>query len=248
MDFPIKISDQKYLRVDFRDSIHQKIIDSELLEKKEYRYSDLPYYIVKELIETHYDLPLDSLIQERFYKPIGANFSTYNPLDQFDKSQIIPTEEDNYFRFETVHGYVHDMGAAMQNGVGGHAGLFSNANDVAKLMQMFLQNGAYGGERFLKPQTFDAFNRCYYCDEDNRRGVGFDKPQLEEGGPTCDCVSMESFGHSGFTGTLAWADPEEEIIYVFLSNRTYPDSKNNRLLEANIRTEIQSLIYQAITD
>ncbi|MEC8133565.1 MAG: serine hydrolase, partial [Bacteroidota bacterium] len=108
--------------------------------------------------------------------------------------------------------------------------------------------GAYGGERFLKPQTFDAFNRCYYCDEDNRRGVGFDKPQLEEGGPTCDCVSMESFGHSGFTGTFAWADPEEEIIYVFLSNRTYPDSKNNRLLDANIRTEIQSLIYQAITD
>ena len=248
MDFPIKISDQKYLRVDFTDSIHQKIVDSELLEKKEYRYSDLPYYIVKELIETHYDLPLDSLIQQRFYKPIGANFSTYNPLDQFDKSQIIPTEEDDYFRFETVHGYVHDMGAAMQNGVGGHAGLFSNANDVAKLMQMFLQNGAYGGERFIKPQTFDAFNRCYYCDEDNRRGVGFDKPQLEEGGPTCGCVSMESFGHSGFTGTLAWADPEEEIIYVFLSNRTYPDSKNNRLLEANIRTEIQSLIYQAITD
>ena len=100
----------------------------------------------------------------------------------------------------------------------------------------------------LKPQTLDAFNRCYYCDEENRRGVGFDKPQLEEGGPTCGCVSMESFGHSGFTGTLAWADPEEEIIYVFLSNRTYPDSKNNRLLDANIRTEIQSLIYQAITD
>ena len=247
-DFPIKISDNKYLRADFKDSIHQKIIDSKLLEKKEYRYSDLPYYIVKELIETHYDLSLDELIQQRFYEQIGANFSTYNPLDFFDKSKITPTEEDDYFRFETVHGYVHDMGAAMQNGVGGHAGLFSNANDVAKLMQMFLQKGAYGGERFLKPQTIEAFNSCYYCDKDNRRGVGFDKPQLEDDGPTCGCVSMESFGHSGFTGTFAWADPEEEIIYVFLSNRTYPDSKNNRLLEANIRTEIQGLIYQAITD
>jgi CubicO group peptidase (beta-lactamase class C family) len=140
------------------------------------------------------------------------------------------------------------MGAAMQNGVGGHAGLFSTANDVAKLMQMYLQNGAYGGENFIKPQTITAFNSCYYCDEDNRRGVGFDKPQLEEDGPTCGCVSMQSFGHSGFTGTFAWADPEEEIIYVFLSNRTYPDSKNNRLLEDNIRTEIQQYIQKAITD
>ena len=162
MDFPIKISDQKYLRVDFTDSIHQKIIDSELLEKKEYRYSDLPYYIVKELIETHYDLPLDTLIQQRFYKSIGANFSTYNPLDFFDKSHITATEVDDFFRFEMVHGFVHAVGAAMQNGVGGHAGLFSNTNDIAKLMQMFLQNGAYGGERFLKSQTIDAFNPVSY--------------------------------------------------------------------------------------
>ena len=188
------------------------------------------------------------MIQQHFYSSLGANSSTYLPLNRFDKTQIIPTEQDNYFRFEKVHGHVHDMGAAMQNGVGGHAGLFSTANDVAKLMQMYLQNGTYGGENFIKPQTITAFNSCYYCDENNRRGVGFDKPQLEEDGPTCGCVSMQSFGHSGFTGTFAWADPEEEIIYVFLSNRTYPDSKNNRLLEDNIRTEIQRYIQEAITD
>ena len=115
-------------------------------------------------------------------------------------------------------------------------------------MQMYLQYGYYGGNQFLKSETINLFNTCYFCEEDNRRGVGFDKPQLEEEGPTCGCISMTSFGHSGFTGTYAWADPDEEIIYVFLSNRTYPDSKNNRLLKENIRTEIQRLIYEAIVD
>lgn len=246
--YPIKISENSFLRTDFTDTIHQNIIDSELLDEKKYRYSDLPYYILKDYLESFYDVSLDALIQQRFYKTIGANYSTYNPLEKFDKTQVIPTEKDTYFRFDTVHGHVHDMGAAMQNGVGGHAGLFSNANDVAKLMQMYLQYGHYGGKQFLTPKTIDAFNTCYFCEEDNRRGVGFDKPQLDEEGPTCGCISMTSFGHSGFTGTYAWADPKEEIIYVFLSNRTFPDSKNNRLLKENIRTEIQRLIYEAILD
>lgn len=246
--YPIEISENSFLRTDFTDTIHQNIIDSELLDEKKYRYSDLPYYILKDYLESFYDVSLDALIQQRFYKTIGANYSTYNPLEKFDKTQVIPTEKDTYFRFDTVHGHVHDMGAAMQNGVGGHAGLFSNANDVAKLMQMYLQYGHYGGKQFLTPKTIDAFNTCYFCEEDNRRGIGFDKPQLDEEGPTCGCISMTSFGHSGFTGTYAWADPEEEIIYVFLSNRTFPDSKNNRLLKENIRTEIQRLIYEAILD
>ena len=246
--YPIKISENSFLRTDFTDTIHQNIIDSELLDEKKYRYSDLPYYFLKDYLESFYDVSLDALIQQRFYKTIGANYSSYNPLEKFDKTQVIPTEKDTYFRFDTVHGHVHDMGAAMQNGVGGHAGLFSNANDVAKLMQMYLQYGHYGGKQFLTPKTIDAFNTCYFCEEDNRRGVGFDKPQLDEEGPTCGCISMTSFGHSGFTGTYAWADPEEEIIYVFLSNRTFPDSKNNRLLKENIRTEIQRLIYEAILD
>ena len=246
--YPIEISENSFLRTDFTDTIHQNIIDSKLLDEKKYRYSDLPYYILKDYLESFYDVSLDALIQQRFYKTIGANYSTYNPLEKFDKTQVIPTEKDTYFRFDTVHGHVHDMGAAMQNGVGGHAGLFSNANDVAKLMQMYLQYGHYGGKQFLTPKTIDAFNTCYFCEEDNRRGIGFDKPQLDEEGPTCGCISMTSFGHSGFTGTYAWADPEEEIIYVFLSNRTFPDSKNNRLLKENIRTEIQRLIYEAILD
>jgi CubicO group peptidase (beta-lactamase class C family) len=159
---------------------------------------------------------------------------------------IVPTEIDNYFRFREIRGFVHDPGAAMQGGVGGHAGLFSNANDVAKIMQMFLQKGFYGARRYFSEASFDRFNTCYFCEEDNRRGVGFDKPQLEEVGPTCDCVSMTSFGHSGYTGTFTWADPEEEIVYVFLSNRTYPDDKNRDLINYDIRSEIQRVIYEAI--
>ena len=159
---------------------------------------------------------------------------------------IVPSEEDDYYRDQTLQGYVHDMGAAMQGGIGGHAGLFSNANDVAKIMQMYLQGGTYGDKKYLEAATITKFNNCYYCDQDIRRGVGFDKPQLGTAGPTCGCVSMTSFGHSGFTGTYTWADPDEEIVYVFLSNRTYPTMSNRKLIQTNIRTKIQKLIYEAI--
>lgn len=247
-DFNIKVSRSMYLRSDYQDTINKLVKDSELLSTLTYRYSDLPYYIVKKFIEKHYDQSMDKLVQQHLYSSLGANFTSYNPSGIFSDDQIVPTEEDKYFRYEKVHGFVHDMGAAMQNGVGGHAGLFSNANDVAKIMQMYLQKGFYGGKRYFKQETLDKFNTCYYCENNNRRGVGFDKPQLEEIGPTCGCVSMTSFGHSGFTGTYAWADPDEELVYVFLSNRTYPTQENQLLLSYNIRTEIQRLIYEAIID
>jgi len=134
----------------------------------------------------------------------------------------------------------------MLGGVSGHAGLFSNANDVAKLMQMYLWKGFYGGERYFNPDVLDLFNTCYFCDKNVRRGVGFGKPQLGTSGPTCGCVSMTSFGHSGFTGTFAWADPEAEIVYVFLSNRTFPDAENRKLIQTDLRSKIQEAIYEAI--
>lgn len=245
-DFNIRITRNMYLRSDYQDSIQKIVKESPLMERLRYKYSDLPYYILKQFIEKHYDKSLDELVQQHFYQSLGANYTTYNPSEKFSDDQIVPTEEDSYFRFDTVHGYVHDMGAAMQNGIGGHAGIFSNANDIAKIMQMYLQKGIYGGKQYFKSATLDKFNTCYFCVNDNRRGVGFDKPQLEEEGPTCGCVSMTSFGHSGFTGTYAWADPEEQLVYVYLSNRTYPNAENNLLLKYNIRTEIQRLIYEAI--
>ncbi|WP_406683558.1 serine hydrolase [Seonamhaeicola sp. MEBiC1930] len=247
-NFNIEVTKNLYLRSDYQDSIQKIIRESELLDRLKYRYSDFPYYILKKFIETHYDKGLDELVQEHFYQPLGANNTLYNPYHTISNKKIVPTEVDDYYRHQKIHGFVHDMGAAMQNGVGGHAGVFSNANDVAKIMQLFLQKGFYGGKRYLKPETIDKFNTCYFCEKDNRRGVGFDKPQLEDEGPTCGCVSMTSFGHSGFTGTYAWADPEAELVYVFLANRTYPKAGKNLLLRENIRTEIQRFIYEAIED
>ncbi|WP_299274399.1 glycoside hydrolase family 3 N-terminal domain-containing protein [uncultured Psychroserpens sp.] len=246
--FNIKVAENMFLRHDYPDSIQKIIVETDLLSRLRYRYSDLPYYILKKYIEGYYDTPLDQLAQQHFYQSLGANYTTYNPSTKFSDKHIIPTEVDDYFRYQEVHGYVHDMGAAMQNGVGGHAGVFSNANDVAKIMQMYLQKGFYGGKRYLNAETIDKFNTCHYCHKNVRRGVGFDKPQLGDEGPTCGCLSMKSFGHSGFTGTYAWADPDEEIVYIFLANRTYPKAGKNLLLRENIRTEIQRLIYEAIID
>ena len=172
----------------------------------------------------------------------------FNPLQKFSKEQIIPTEIDTYFRHQLLQGHVHDMAAAMEGGVQGHAGLFTNAIDVAKIMQMYLQKGNYGGHQFFSAQTFDDFNTCYFCAEGNRRGLGFDKPALTtEKGSTCACTAPSSFGHTGFTGTMTWADPETEIVYVFLSNRTFPDSNTPNLLSKNnIREDIQQIIQDAI--
>ncbi|MBE0423955.1 MAG: serine hydrolase [Lutibacter sp.] len=247
--FNLKVTDSLYLLSAYEDEMFDLIAHSELLKKKEYKYSDLPFYIFKNYIENHYKNDLNVLTQLHFYRPMGANRITYLPLEKISKNEIVPTEKDNYYRYKLVHGDVHDMGAAMQGGIGGHAGVFSNANDIAKIIQMYLQKGYYGGQRYFQPETIDKFNHRYYASEGVRKGVGFDKPQLDKNvKATCGCVSESSFGHSGFTGTYTWADPESEIVYVFLSNRIFPTSGNMDLLKYNIRTEIQQLIQDAIID
>lgn len=247
--FTKRVSDSLYLRDDYHDTIMKQIIDLPLLEKKEYRYSDFTFIILKQYLEKLTRKSLDELITNNFYKTLGMNNTLYNPLIKYDKSAIAPTEIDSYFRHDTIQGYVHDMEAAMEGGVGGHAGIFSNAIDIAKMMQLYLQKGNYGGVQYFSEATFNDFNTCWFCSEGNRRGLGFDKPQLSGSGPTCGCVSMSSFGHTGFTGTMAWADPETDIVYVFLSNRTYPDSNlPNKLSKENIREDIQKVIQEAILE
>ena len=243
--FTNRVSDNLYIIDSYKDSIYDRIGRQDLKSNR-YRYSDVPYYVMKKYVEDTYGERMDKLTTDFLYSKLGANYTGYNPLERFSRNQIVPSEEDKYYRYQTVQGYVHDMGAAMQGGVGGHAGLFSNANDIAKIMQMYLQNGYYGGTEFFSYRPVEKFNKCYFCDKKVRRGVGFDKPQLENSGPTCGCVSRKSFGHSGFTGTYTWADPEEEIVYVFLSNRTYPTASNTLLVKSGLRTRIQQAIYDSI--
>jgi beta-glucosidase-like glycosyl hydrolase/CubicO group peptidase (beta-lactamase class C family) len=246
--FSTKVADSLFLRDDYHDTIMKIIADTKLLPQKGYKYSDFTFIILKEYLEKLTEKKLDVLSYENFYRPLGANNTMYNPLQKVNKSRIAPTEIDTYFRHQIIQGYVHDMGASMEGGVGGHAGIFSNSMDFAKIMQIYLQKGNYGNHQYFSKKTFDDFNTCYFCAEGNRRGVGFDKPQLGNRGPTCGCASMTSFGHTGFTGTMAWADPETEIVYIFLSNRTYPGDSVNKLSRENIREDIQEIIYDSIED
>ncbi len=246
--YSIKVAKNLYLNAVYKDSIEAIIRDSDLRERKGYKYSDLAYYIIKDIVESKYKKRIDKVVDEEFYKSLGLNRTSYLPLKKFNWKTIVPSEEDDYYRNQLLRGYVHDMGAAMQDGVGGHAGLFANANDVGKIMQMYLQEGTYGGVKYFEPETIEKFNKRYYASARNRRGLGFDKRQINpREKPTCgDCVSDKSFGHSGFTGTYTWADPENGIVYVFLSNRTYPKMTNRKLVKSNIRTKIQRVIQDAV--
>ncbi|MBC8266097.1 MAG: serine hydrolase [Flavobacteriales bacterium] len=245
--YSIKVAEDLYLHHSYSDSILLQISESELLENKEYQYSDLGYYLFKDIIEKKHNKALNLLVEDEFYKPLGLATMGYLPKLKFNKNRIIPTENDDYFRDQLLIGDVHDMGAAMLGGVGGHAGLFSNANDLAILMQMYLQNGSYADRQYLYQSTIKEYTKCQFCRDENRRGAGFDKPALQsqDGGPTCRCVSYLSFGHSGFTGTLAWADPETKIVYVFLSNRIHPTADNKKLLDMDVRTNIMQVIFDA---
>jgi beta-glucosidase-like glycosyl hydrolase/CubicO group peptidase (beta-lactamase class C family) len=251
--FPHKVADSIFIKNYYPDTMIQRLFKIPL-KKKEYRYSDIGYYFLKEIIENETKEKLQNYVQDNFYSPMGMNRTSYLPLYKFKKTEIIPTELDNYFRKQLIHGFVHDPGAAMLGGVGGHAGVFSNANDLAKLMQMYLNGGIYGNENFISSTTLLEYIDCQFCvDEKNknkpeiRRGAGFDKPTRDgTSGPTCNCVSYLSFGHTGFTGTMAWADPDKKVVYIFLSNRVHPDGENKKLLNLNIRTRIQEVIYDAI--
>lgn len=247
--YPYRVADSIYISKFYPDILYQRILKGPLKEKK-YTYSDLGYYFLMKIVEAESKQKLNNFVGD-IYAQLGMTTTTYLPRYKFSLDRIPPTEKDTYFRNQVIHGDVHDPGAAMLGGVGGHAGLFSNANDLAKLMQMYLNKGTYGGAQILKDTILNEFTKCQFCDEgnENRRAAGFDKPFIQgHGGPTCDGISQSSFGHTGFTGTMAWVDPEEKVVYVFLSNRTYPDGENKKLANLNIRTDIQQVIYNAINN
>lgn len=243
----VQVADSMFIDSNYKDTIFKEILNSDLRKKNGYKYSDLGYYLLQRIVERQTKTSLDKFAEASFYKSLGANHLLYTPLKRYNKNDIVPTEEDHYFRNQLVRGYVHDMGSSMMGGVGGHAGLFSNANDVAKMMQMFLNKGEYAGQQFLSKEVVEQYTSCQNCPE-NRRGIGFDKREMDfhKLGPTCDLVSAKSFGHTGFTGTMTWVDPETGILYVFLSNRINPSSENTKLIKLNTRTHIQEVLHEAI--
>lgn len=245
--YPAKVADNLFIRRDLNDSVWFKIAASPLKEPGRYRYSDLGFYMFYKIIEERSGKEFSQFLDSVFYKPLGANSLCFNPLKFYQREDIVPTENDLVFRRQLVHGYVHDPGAAMLGGVSGHAGLFGNANDLAKLMQVYLNGGSYGGQYYLNRKLIKQFTSCLACANGNRRGLGFDKPQPDttKPGPGFKGISTESYGHTGFTGTMAWADPSTGIVYIFLSNRVYPDAMNTKLIKMDVRTKIQEAIYQA---
>ncbi len=245
--YNIEVAKNMYLRRDYINHIWDTIAKVPQYKALKYVYSGLPFYLFKKFIEDKTGVGMDKLADSLFYKPIGAVTVTYNPLKKFPIDRIAPAENDTYWRHQILRGYVHDMGAAMLNGVSGNAGLFGNANDLAKLMQMHLNKGYYGGRRYISDTTEMVFNKRYFAKDSVRRGLGWDKPQFKDvPGPTFEEISSKSFGHQGFTGTMVWADPEEQIVYIFLSNRTFPTMANRLLYKLNIRSEAQRRIYEAI--
>lgn len=245
--FNVKVAENLYLREDYKDTIFKRIADSRLLNSRKYAYSDFPFYLSKKFFEEYYNSDLDTLTRTHFYNSLGANRLGYLPLNRFPKKDIPPTENDDYFRHQTIQGYVHDEGAAMLGGVSGHAGLFGNTNDVAKMMQMYLNGGSYGGKVYFSPETFNKFNTRYFLGNHVRRALVLDKPQIENQlGPASDYASDDSYGHLGFTGTKTWADPDEELLYVILTNYIQPNRKHRDYVRNDIRVKIEKAIYEAI--
>lgn len=239
------VADNIYLKAEYADTIRKKILTQPLGAKK-YLYSDLGYYFVKQIIEQESGEKMEKFLFNEVYSKMGLHHTLYNPYSTIDLDKIVATEDDKIFRKQLIKGYVHDPGAAMIGGVGGHAGLFSNATELAAIMQLFLNKGNYGGVQILDSKVVAEYTRIQFAG--NRRGAGFDKPVLGTGGGTCDeSASFESFGHSGFTGTVAWADPKNGLNYVFLSNRVYPDAENKKLISMGTRTQIQKVLNEALS-
>lgn len=242
-----QVADGLYVLDAYRDTILQRIVEAPLDPVGTHRYSDLGYYELQRVVEQLTGQTLDAFAYDRFYAPMGLTRIGFKPMEWAEPKDVAPTEMDQVFREQTVHGHVHDPGAAMLGGVAGHAGLFSDAYDLARLFYMLIRGGHYGGWNGLRAETIQAWTQRVDPDEQHRKACGFDRPEAErDEGPTCNEAGWASFGHTGFTGTVAWADPDADLVYIFLSNRVHPDAENWKLVSMNVRTEIQRVVYQTL--
>lgn len=245
-DFTLEVTPDIFMNKTYVDTIWKKIITTPLQSPGKYIYSDNDFYLLKKIAEKNSGETLDQFVENNFYDPLGLSHLCFHPLQHFQKGQVVPSNYDFTFRKELLQGSVHDQGAAMLGGVAGHAGLFSNANDVGVLMQLLLNGGQYAGKRYLDANTIARFTSRNSLN--SRRGLGFDKPETIDGkaSPACASASAATYGHQGFTGTCVWVDPEYQLVYVFLSNRTFPDDENKKLATLQTRVAIQQAIYDAI--
>ncbi len=246
-----QITENLFIKNRFNKKIYRKINRSEVSNEKKYRYSGLTFLLFPELISEMTWTDYNKYLQETFYKPLGATTLGFIPKTKNFTNAIVPTEMDTLFRKELVNGWVHDENASLLGGISGNAGLFATATDLAKIMQMYMQYGTYAGKRYFSSATVKEFTKVQYPDNKNRRGLGFDKPLLNnselplaEAYPAPE-ASASSFGHSGFTGTFVWADPENELVFIFLSNRVNPTRENRNLYNLNIRPALHQVFYKA---
>lgn len=247
--FPLKITDNMWLHHNYKKKIFKAIKKSPVSDVKKYKYSGLLFYLLPTMVEKITNTNFVDYVNANFYNKLGATTLTYTPSKKFNNSSIIPTENDYLFRHNPIHGTVHDEGAAMMGGISANAGLFSNANDLAKLMQMYLNMGTYGNEEYISSKTLKQYTSVQFPENNNHRGIGFDKPYLTykgENSNTAKDASKESFGHTGFTGTMVWMDPINDVLFIFLSNRVTPTRDNRKLYTLNTRTNIQQVIYDAM--
>jgi CubicO group peptidase (beta-lactamase class C family) len=249
--YPTRIMDDLWMHRKYRKkNIYKAIRKSPLKPEGEYKYSGLLFYLLPDYVERNTGADYHAYLRVNFYDRLGATTLGYRPQDRtIPLSRIIPTEVDTFFRMDTLHGVVHDEGAALMDGVSGNAGLFSTAEDLAKLYQMLLNGGELDGKRYFKPETVQEFTRYQYPEEDSRRGLGFDKPLITydaDLSSVAQAASPTSFGHSGYTGILVWADPEHDLLFIFLSNRVHPRRDRRGIYEMNIRPRIQTLIYSQV--
>jgi beta-glucosidase-like glycosyl hydrolase/CubicO group peptidase (beta-lactamase class C family) len=248
--YPHEVAKNLFAIEGIKDSIFSWIIKSPLGKKGTYVYSDLGFILLHRVIGNISCIPQEEYLVDSFYRGLGMNRTLFNPLSRFNEENIVPTENDVYFRKQLLWGHVHDPAAAMMGGITGHAGLFSTANDLAKLLQMYLNKGEYGGTRYLPASTIDLFTSCVNCHNGIRRGLGFDKPETDpkKASPVSLKATSLSYGHSGFTGVLAWVDPAYDLVYIFISNRIHPDADNRKLITLDVRTKIQDILYEAILE
>ncbi|MCV6631736.1 MAG: beta-lactamase family protein [Flavobacteriaceae bacterium] len=249
--YPIQAYDSLYIHPRFHRKMQRMINRSVVSKQKKYRYSGLSFLIYPKLVKQLTGSEFSTYLQKQFYQALGAHTMGFNPKKRAIPYPIVPTEMDSVFRKTRTHAWVHDENAALMGGISGNAGLFSNANDLAKLLQMYLQKGSYGGKQYISANTLSVFSRIQYRENGNRRGLGFDKPligndtlSLKEAYPA-PLASKESYGHAGFTGTFVWVDPKAEMVFIFLSNRVYPSRTHRALYDLNIRPALQQIFYMA---